>query len=589
MLSNLSTVDSEDYLQKTPKLRKRKVSNSKTTVGNISVPTQRHTNFDSEALDEENSAFDFDALHRSQASKTERLYREKQAVIFGNNRSSFLSRKDLLQYTKSIPTKVKATISLNERSEDYIKKFHEISKKNKSRKKDLYYWQASTRQKKAQETEDTIEFFRRVDYFARSKQHEISPRQNAKMIAKRGGRKEKRSIPTWFKPPSENVDEVSTTSKKDEDKKSSMAHKFRKRDLVTTTWVDGPEIARINATKAVSNREYMIHLLEDHLLRCRVDGILYMDGPKRQFAKYLELFGKIVKATLNVCEKIKEWRDQLHLTAKIKYEKTWKVKVGERPPFYWTYMKQNKGNAGRSRVTVNYMQKVITDVGDLLLQGMAELTGLLGHENELLIGPHRANISGNFIQGIRVCPLLLPSTLIEVANGTASPRDCDLKPLKTLEGWSTQAPARWYNLDPKRVRFAAKYILEEEDHQAQIESLRRNSMDALSTVLEDRGRNGQRKMNKKLSTLVARNVMLTRDFEMEEQVNIALTEELVKRKLRLYKEKLRKAVRLLNEAVGEKEVSERKLNVLRIRKNISDMKTQLSGLMARTIKIEVTN
>ena len=252
-------------------------------------------------------------------------------------------------------------------------------------------------------------------------------------------------------------------------------------------------------------------------------------------------------------------------------------------------MKQNKGNAGRSRVTVNYMQKVITDVGDLLLQGMAELTGLLGHENELLIGPHRANISGNFIQGIRVCPLLLPSTLIEVANGTASPRDCDLKPLKTLEGWSTQAPARWYNLDPKRVRFAAKYILEEEDHQAQIESLRRNSMDALSTVLEDRGRNGQRKMNKKLSTLVARNVMLTRDFEMEEQVNIALTEELVKRKLRLYKEKLRKAVRLLNEAVGEKEVSERKLNVLRIRKNISDMKTQLSGLMARTIKIEVTN
>ena len=123
-----------------------------------------------------------------------------------------------------------------------------------------------------------------------------------------------------------------------------MAHKFRKRDLVTTTWVDGPEIARINATKAVSNREYMIHLLEYHLLRCRVDGILFMDGPKRQFAKYLELFGKIVKATLNVCEKIKEWRDQLHLTAKIKYEKTWKVKVGERPPFYWTYMKQNKGN-----------------------------------------------------------------------------------------------------------------------------------------------------------------------------------------------------------------------------------------------------
>ena len=136
-------------------------------MGNISVPTQRHTNFDSEALDEENSAFDFDALHRSQASKTERLYREKQAVIFGNNRSSFLSRKDLLQYTKSIPTKVKATISLNERSEDYIKKFHEISKKTNPEKKTCTIGKLQLGKKRHKKQRTPLSF-PTVDYFARS-------------------------------------------------------------------------------------------------------------------------------------------------------------------------------------------------------------------------------------------------------------------------------------------------------------------------------------------------------------------------------------------------------------------------------------
>ena len=587
MLSNLSTVDSEDYLHNLRKRGKRRVSPLKTSVGSISAPVAYHTNCTSGVLDEENSAFDFDAI-QSHASRADLLHKGNKAMAVSANGLSFLSRKDLLQYSKSIPTKVKGTISLHERSEDYIKKFHEISKKSKSRKKDLFYWQALARQKKAKEIEDMLEFRQRLNNFARSKRRDIGLRQKTKMMAKKHSRKSNRKIPTWFNPPDSKFGELPATSTKDEGKTSFMVHKFRKKDLVTTTWVDGPEIARINAIKAVSNREYMIHLLESHLLRCRVDGVLFMDGPKRQFARYLEIFGKIVKATLNVCEKIKEWRDQLHLTATIKYEKTWNVKVGERPPFWWTYMKQNKGNAGKTRTTVNYMQKIIVDVGELLLHGMAELTGLLGHENELLIGPHRANISGDFIKGIRVCPLLLPSTLIEVANGTASPRALNLKQKKTLEGWSAQAPARWYDIDPERIRFAAEYILEEEDHQAQIESLKRNSIDALSTVLEDRGRNGQIKMNKKLSGLVARNVILTHDSEIEEQVNVALTEELVKRRLRRYTQKLKKALSLLNEAVGEGEISERKLNVLHIRKQMSYMKIKLNELMARTIKIKVT-
>ena len=52
--------------------------------------------------------------------------------------------------------------------------------------------------------------------------------------------------------------------------------------------------------------EMDILVLENHLLRCRVDGILYMDGPKKQFAKYLDIFGKIVNENLKELMDVKK-------------------------------------------------------------------------------------------------------------------------------------------------------------------------------------------------------------------------------------------------------------------------------------------
>lgn len=613
MLANLSTVDTADYVtrksinnvkQSYGRKRKKKISkpyvhhvnnndnndndhNNKTSNDNTNGQQPSTT-----SIEEENSAYDFDnhtinnvnnsAILPSQHHLHQQQQQQQLSSILDQQSINFLSRKDLLHYTKSIPIKVDATISLHHRSEDYIKLYHEVNQKKKSRKKDIYYWQGLNTQIKEQEIEDSVEFRNRFHKFYMDKK--LNPGKQKPKVVKKQRRKNR--APSWFLPPSEGDDD-SVKSVKKKERKPFFVRKYEKKRLVTTTWVDGPELARINATKAVSNREYMIGLLENHLLRCRVDGILYMDGPKKQFAKYLEIFGKIVKSTLDVCEKIKEWRGQLHSTAKIKYEKTWKVKVGTRPPFYWTYMRQKKGNAGKIRTTVNYMDKMIFDVGELLLHGMAELVGLLGHKNELLIGSHRANISGDFIKGIRVCPLLLPVPLIEVANGTAFPRSLDKKPTKTLEGWPTQGPARWYELDPEKVRFAATYMLEEEDHHAQIQSLKKTSLDALSTVLNDRGHSGRSKLNTKMSDLVAKNVLLTRDFEDEVQVNVALNEELIERKIERYKNKLKHAIELWREGVGDDEISVRKQVVENIKLQLKNMKLKLQDLKHRTTMVPV--
>ena len=183
--------------------------------------------------------------------------------------------------------------------------------------------------------------------------------------------------------------------------------------------------------------------------------------------------------------------------------------------------------------------------------------------------------------------MLLPVPLIEVANGTAFPRSLDKKPTKTLEGWPTQGPARWYELDPEKVRFAARYMLEEEDHHAQIQSLKKTSLDALSTVLNDRGHSGRSKLNTKMSDLVAKNVLLTRDFEDEVQVNVALNEELIERKIERYKNKLKHAIELWREGVGDDEISVRKQVVENIKLQLKNMKLKLQDLKHRTTMVPV--
>ena len=111
----------------------------------------------------------------------------------------------------------------------------------------------------------------------------------------------------------------------------------------------------------------------------------------------------------------------------------------ERPQFTWSYMRQLQGSAGKKRTTVNYMKKMLDDMDIMFLKGQTEILGLLGHEPELLLGPSRAGISANFIMGVPVCPLLLPCTLQEIANG-ATPREQTLRPLKTLEMWPKNDP-----------------------------------------------------------------------------------------------------------------------------------------------------
>ena len=167
MLANLSTVDTADYVtrksinnvkQSYGKKRKKKISkpyvhhvnnndnndndhNNKTSNDNTNVQQPSTT-----SIEEENSAYDFDNhtinnVNNSAILPSQHHHHQQQQLssILDQQSINFLSRKDLLHYTKSIPIKVDTTISLHHRSEDYIKLYHEVNQMKKSRKKDIYY------------------------------------------------------------------------------------------------------------------------------------------------------------------------------------------------------------------------------------------------------------------------------------------------------------------------------------------------------------------------------------------------------------------------------------------------------------------
>ena len=56
--------------------------------------------------------------------------------------------------------------------------------------------------------------------------------------------------------------------------------------------------------EAVAIRELHWEKLQRHLLRSRVDGILYLGGPKKLAKAYLECFQAIATSTVNVCDAI---------------------------------------------------------------------------------------------------------------------------------------------------------------------------------------------------------------------------------------------------------------------------------------------
>ena len=89
-----------------------------------------------------------------------------------------------------------------------------------------------------------------------------------------------------------------------------------------------------------------------------------------------------------------------------------------------------------------------------------------------------------------------------------------------------------------------------------------------------------------MSDMVAKNVLLTRDFEDEVQVNVALNEELIERKIERYKNKLKHAIELWREGVGD-EISVRKQVVENIKLQLKNMKLKLQDLKHRTTMVPV--
>ena len=247
MLANLSTVDTADYVtrksiinvkQSYGKKRKKKISkpyvhhvnnndnndndhNNKTSNDNTNGQQPSTT-----SIEEENSAYDFDnhtinnlnnsailpSQHHRHHQQQQQQQQQQLSSILDQQSVNFLSRKDLLHYTKSIPIKVDATISLHNRSEDYIKLYHEVNQKKKSRKKDIYYWQGVNTQMKEQEIEDSVEFRNRFHKFYMDKK--LNPGKQTPKVVKKQRRKNR--APSWFLPPSEGDDDsVKSVKKKD--------------------------------------------------------------------------------------------------------------------------------------------------------------------------------------------------------------------------------------------------------------------------------------------------------------------------------------------------------------------------------------
>jgi len=473
-----------------------------------------------------------------------------------------------------VDRRVSATIPLRKRSDGYVKKYFQVQKALKNKRSSVFYWQKRSEESRSILHQNKLNFLDRMAKWNDSGRPKFIPKVE---------HRNKKKAPSWFT--GGVVDETPRPSTPEEKlQKRWTTMKYEKKFLVDTTWVDGDDTARIYAGQAVAHRELCISNLEQHMVRCRVDGTLYMNGPKNQFAKYQMLFHKITAATLDVCEAVHRWREQLGAGARINYQKS--VQVAQRPPFTWSYMRQLKGSAGRKRTTVNYVEKMLHDMDQIFMKGQTEILGLLGHEPKLLLGPSRCNISGNFIKNIPVCPLLLPNSLQEIVDG-ALPRDKSLRPLKTIEEWPRNAPAIWYGLDPGRVRFAAQYLLDEGVFAKKINSLHKAKLDALSTVLTTRAKTGRTRPNRAMADLLAKDMILSGDDNVQPQVAVAFTEITRTRRLDILRAKLAQKQAFLKEAIGWKEISGRTMKVNEIKMQIKRAEEELELAKRSTIYVPV--
>jgi hypothetical protein len=226
------------------------------------------------------------------------------------------------------------------------------------------------------------------------------------------------------------------------------------RMLVPVPAVAAEPVAHIASTKRVMNaivrREYYYKLLERTVLMSRAKGVQYLGGPNRLMKKYFELFRHILVETIEVGRSIEEWRFQLSLLTKKRVPYHKKSATSIRPAFMWGGETVTaKGH--KRRYYKNYIIKMSSDLQYLI---KTEIPAKMGKGSNILI--EKANISGNYVKGIEVCPLLLPFTLEEILDPTIV-----TKP--TLSGVGLPSD-QFYGCSVEDVNFIALLIVEERQH-----------------------------------------------------------------------------------------------------------------------------
>ena len=226
------------------------------------------------------------------------------------------------------------------------------------------------------------------------------------------------------------------------------------RMLVPVPAVAAEPVAHISSSRAVMNavarREHYYKLFERTMLMSRAKGAQYLGGPPKLLKKYFELFRHLLVETIAVGRAIEEWRYQLSLLTKkrVPYHKTAVASI--RPAFMWGGETiSNKGH--KKRYYKNYILKMASDLQCLI---KTEIPAKMGKGSEILI--NKANISGHYVQGIEVCPLLLPFSLKELLDPAM-----DTTPTQVGVGLPSES---FYGCTVEDVHFIARLIMEERMH-----------------------------------------------------------------------------------------------------------------------------
>ena len=238
-------------------------------------------------------------------------------------------------------------------------------------------------------------------------------------------------------------------------------------------------VAHVGSAKhvvhAISCREHFYGKFERTMLLSRAKGVQYLGGPDNLLRRYFALFRDILFWTIKVCRAVEEWRYQLSQIRGMPYHKD--TVTVDRPAFMWGGETVSlKGT--RRRFFKNYILKMGEDVQCLL---KAEMPAKLGKGNVLIM--HKARISGDYVNGVEVCPLLLPLTLEELLQGTRKSGKGVPAPAEDAHALPSE---RWYGLPEEDVLFAAQTIVDERAYvQQQSKRLTQQAAEQLKQSIAD--------------------------------------------------------------------------------------------------------